>query len=78
MIVCLCSGVSDRVIRLVIAKGARTADAIEAHCGAGGGCGGCRETIEKMLDGEGAAGGTTGARASCPRATFSVAVSPGA
>jgi bacterioferritin-associated ferredoxin len=50
MIVCLCEGVSEREIRGVIARGARCVESIRRACGAGAGCGTCRETLEDMLD----------------------------
>lgn len=41
MIICLCRGVSESDIRRVIERGASTADAVTAACGAGGECGAC-------------------------------------
>lgn len=49
MIVCLCRGVSDRVVRLAVAQGARSVEEVGARCGAGHGCGGCHEAIEEMV-----------------------------
>ena len=49
MIVCLCKAVDDRQIRRAIGHGATSADDIEAMCGAGAGCGGCREFIDDMI-----------------------------
>jgi bacterioferritin-associated ferredoxin len=49
MVICHCLAVNDRAI----AELARTADVvvddIVAECGAGGACGGCRESIEQIL-----------------------------
>lgn len=50
MIVCLCRGVSDRTVRLVVAQGAATPDAVAARCGAGGDCGGCRAMVEDLIE----------------------------
>lgn len=49
MIVCLCSGTSDRQVEAAIASGARCMTAIRSACGAGGGCGGCHDTLRDML-----------------------------
>jgi bacterioferritin-associated ferredoxin len=54
MIVCLCLGVSDRVVRLVVANGATSVDAVAARCGAGTDCGSCRHAIQDLLDDAGA------------------------
>jgi bacterioferritin-associated ferredoxin len=49
MIVCLCRGVSDRVVRLSVVQGARTVDDVGDMCGAGHGCGSCHETIADIV-----------------------------
>jgi bacterioferritin-associated ferredoxin len=49
MIVCLCRGVSDRTIRLAIAGGATSTDAVAARCGAGTDCGSCRHAIQDLV-----------------------------
>jgi bacterioferritin-associated ferredoxin len=72
LIVCICRGVSERVIRLAVAGGARSVEAVEAHCGAGGDCGSCRGTIEEMV--EGGDGLARSAYAPCPRAAASTRV----
>lgn len=50
MILCLCRGVSDRTVRLIVANGAGSVDAVEARCGAGSDCGSCRHAIEDIVD----------------------------
>jgi bacterioferritin-associated ferredoxin len=50
MIVCHCHALSDRDIRHVIRRGARTFARIVEECGAGGRCGGCRPSVEGLLD----------------------------
>ena len=49
MIVCLCRGISESDIRGVIERGAGTADAVTAACGAGGDCGACTLMLVDML-----------------------------
>jgi bacterioferritin-associated ferredoxin len=49
MIVCLCAGTPESVVRTLIARGADHVEAITAGCGAGGGCGACRPMLEQML-----------------------------
>ena len=50
MILCLCKGVSDRTVRLVIARGATSVEAVGAHCGAGTDCQSCRHAIKDLID----------------------------
>lgn len=50
MVVCHCLHINDRVIAEYAADPSITADDIVRACGAGGRCGGCRGTIEAMLD----------------------------
>ena len=50
MIVCSCKAVTDRAIRRAAASGARTPSQVARECGAGGGCGGCAETIRTILE----------------------------
>jgi bacterioferritin-associated ferredoxin len=57
MLVCLCKGVSDRIVRLAVASGATTVDGVGARCGAGTDCGGCRHAIQDMIEDLGAADG---------------------
>lgn len=55
MIVCLCRGVTDRVIRAAIRAGATTAEHVAEMCGAGSHCGGCRPTVAELLAEQGCA-----------------------
>ncbi len=50
MYVCLCHGVSARVVRAAIEDGALTVDAVGRACGAGTGCGSCRDTVREMIE----------------------------
>jgi bacterioferritin-associated ferredoxin len=55
MILCLCKGVSERAVRLVIdrlviAHGATSVDAVGMRCGAGTDCRSCRHAIKDMID----------------------------
>ena len=54
MLVCHCLRVFDRTIRECVRAGACTADAVSERCGAGTGCGGCRESIEAIVEREAA------------------------
>jgi bacterioferritin-associated ferredoxin len=54
MVICHCEYVNDRTIGEVAADGASTVgeltvDDITERCGAGGRCGGCRDSIEQLL-----------------------------
>jgi bacterioferritin-associated ferredoxin len=49
MIVCHCNGVSDRAIRRHVRSGAVTPGLVARACGAGAGCGGCREAVREIL-----------------------------
>ncbi len=50
MIVCHCTGITDRDIRSLVRQGrATTAREIGRHCFAGHECGGCRVTIEQIV-----------------------------
>ena len=57
MIICLCETSTDQDIGNAIADGAHTVEQVGRRCGAGTGCGACREYIAEMLD---------EARAACP------------
>jgi bacterioferritin-associated ferredoxin len=48
--VCHCNAVSDRTVDAAIASGASTVSEITARCTAGGGCGGCHDLLEALLD----------------------------
>lgn len=50
MIVCLCEVATDRDIADAISDGAHTVDQVGQRCGAGTGCGACREFILDMLE----------------------------
>ena len=50
MVVCHCEQVNDRTIRKLLRDAEVTIDDVIARCGAGGRCGGCRDSIERMLD----------------------------
>jgi bacterioferritin-associated ferredoxin len=49
MFVCICRAVTLARIRAVVEGGARTVDAVEAACGAGGDCGTCRDEIAEAI-----------------------------
>ncbi len=49
MILCLCKAVSEKTVRLAIAQGATTVDAVGARCGAGTDCRSCRSAIREMI-----------------------------
>lgn len=54
MVICHCEYVNDRTIGEIAAEGAErvdelTVDHITDRCGAGGRCGGCRDSIEQLL-----------------------------
>ena len=57
MIVCHCHYVSDREIRAVVERGARSEDEIGHLCSAGTGCGGCSETLRDLIERHAAAAG---------------------
>ena len=50
MVVCHCRAVNDRRLRTVIDAGATSPEEIARRCGAGGSCGGCRPTIESLIE----------------------------
>lgn len=49
MIVCQCKGVTDADIRKAIREGAVTVEQVGLACRAGTDCGGCKPTIEYLL-----------------------------
>lgn len=49
MYVCICAAVTEPVARECIAHGASTVDEVGDRCGAGTGCGSCRERLADML-----------------------------
>ena len=50
MVVCHCLRINDRTISQLASHEAVTVDDVTRHCGAGGHCGGCRQTIRSVLD----------------------------
>jgi len=52
MLVCHCLRVFDRTIRQCVRDGAASQAAVTAACGAGSRCGGCRASIEQIVDRE--------------------------
>lgn len=52
MYVCICARVRESELRAAIRTGARTEEAVAAACGAGTGCGGCRDRICHLLTDE--------------------------
>jgi bacterioferritin-associated ferredoxin len=50
VIVCLCEVATDRDIAAAIADGAHTVEQVGRRCGAGTGCGSCRDFILDMLE----------------------------
>lgn len=52
MLVCHCHCVTDKTIRDAIRRGACSASAVGDACGAGTGCGGCRELVEGIVESE--------------------------
>ena len=50
MIVCHCTGITDRDIRSLVRQGrAKTVSEIGLDCSAGVGCGGCRLAVEHIV-----------------------------
>ena len=52
MLVCHCKALTDRDLRGVVRRGARSANQVTRACGAGGVCGGCRPAIDEIVDEE--------------------------
>ncbi|MDW3216274.1 MAG: (2Fe-2S)-binding protein [Ilumatobacteraceae bacterium] len=50
MIICHCERVSDRAVRNAVMAGAGSCVEVADRCGAGGRCGGCHESIQRVLD----------------------------
>jgi bacterioferritin-associated ferredoxin len=50
MLVCLCRGVSEGELRRLVAAGVYSTEEISASCGAGGDCGACLSTIDRLVD----------------------------
>ena len=53
MIVCMCHPTSDRDVDAIIDDGARTVEEIGRRCGAGTGCGSCRDELRDRLAAKG-------------------------
>ena len=49
MYVCLCRAVTEDEVRNVVAEGARDAEQVAQRCGAGTGCGGCRNALRDLM-----------------------------
>lgn len=49
MVVCHCELVNDRTISEIASGEVLTVEEITDRCGAGGRCGGCRSSIERLL-----------------------------
>jgi len=50
VIVCHCTGITDRDIRTLVRQGrAKTVSQIGLDCSAGTGCGGCRFAVEQIV-----------------------------
>jgi bacterioferritin-associated ferredoxin len=49
MFVCICRAVTLNRLLATVDSGARTLEAVEASCGAGGDCGTCRREIAELL-----------------------------
>ena len=50
MFVCICRAVTLNHLLATLDSGARTLEAVEASCGAGGDCGTCRREIAGLLE----------------------------
>ena len=68
MIVCLCVVTTEKEIAGAISDGAHTVEQVGDHCGAGTGCGSCREYIRGMIEQSGAECPGRGCT-QCPRST---------
>lgn len=49
MYVCLCRAVTENQVRSAVADGARDAAQVVERCGAGTGCGGCRNALRDLM-----------------------------
>ncbi len=50
MFVCLCKAVTDKQINDAVDAGAQSVTQLEESCGAGTGCGRCREFAQELID----------------------------
>jgi bacterioferritin-associated ferredoxin len=48
MWICHCRAVTDSHIRAAVGEGARDEDEVGEACGAGTGCGGCRDEVRRL------------------------------
>ena len=48
-LICLCEGVSERKVARAVDHGATTLEAVGEACGAGTGCGTCRQAIDDII-----------------------------
>jgi bacterioferritin-associated ferredoxin len=64
MILCCCTGTSDRDLRSLVREGVRDLERLGEATGAGACCGGCRPALRELLREEGvlASAGTGGGR----------------
>ncbi len=49
MFACICAAATESEVRTCVYHGARTVDEIGDACGAGAGCGSCRERLGTLL-----------------------------
>lgn len=50
MYVCLCKAVTDKQIHEAVDAGVQNVNQLEESCGAGTGCGRCREVAQELID----------------------------
>jgi len=50
MLICLCRGLSERDLRGLVVAGLGSTEEISQSCGAGGDCGACLSTIDRLVD----------------------------
>lgn len=50
MIVCHCHRVTHRTVLNVVEQGASSLEEVGRACGAGTGCGGCKKTLEGLIE----------------------------
>jgi bacterioferritin-associated ferredoxin len=50
VIICSCRAITERTVDATIAAGASTVEDIAGRCSAGGQCGGCWPTLQRLLD----------------------------
>ncbi len=52
ILICHCHGISDRKIRRLVRRGARSAAEVAEATGAGTNCGGCRPAVKQVVHSE--------------------------